>query len=371
VNSPQNQRRLIGWSENPVADPKARITSAEFQGMSTIDRLKAIITGEVSRYVDPNDKFALLDFPNHPNVGDSAIWLGELAYFKSVYGAGPAFVSTMQNCDATALRRAVPSGTIFLSGGGNLGDLWPEQQAFRELVLEQFSDRQIVQLPQSIHFGSTDNQRRAASAINAHKKFVLFVRDHRSFELATAAYNCPIHLVPDMAFWMGARLRTVAAQHRLLLLLRTDKESSRILSSKPVQIPAGGIALDWLDEDPALYLKQKRASAAISPFVLKMGALDKAKQREFLFRNLAENRVRRGVEILSSASFVITDRLHCHILCVLLGIPHIVFDNSYQKLGHFIDAWTKECGLVQIAGSLEEALELWTTLQSDCGAHKA
>ena len=350
----------------PVVDLKLTITSAE----STIDRLKAIITGDLSRYGNLNKKFALLDFPNHPNVGDSAIWLGELAYFDSMHGARPAFVSTMHNWDPAALSRAVPSGTIFLSGGGNFGDLWPEQQAFRELVLAQFPDRLIVQLPQSIHFGSTDNQRRAALAINAHKKFVLFVRDRRSFELATAAYNCPVHLVPDMAFWIGARSSKVAAKHRLLLLLRTDKESSRILSSKPVPIPAGGIVMDWLDEDPAQYIKQKRRSAAISPFVLKMAAFDKAKQREFLFRNLAENRVKRGVEILSSASFVITDRLHCHILCLLLGIPHIVFDNSYQKLGHFIDAWTKECGLVQIAASLEEALELWTMLQSDRGPHK-
>jgi exopolysaccharide biosynthesis predicted pyruvyltransferase EpsI len=347
-----------------VAAPKFTVTTAEFDGKSTIDRLNAIVTGEVSRYGNANDKFALLDFPNHPNVGDSAIWLGELAYFQSVYRARPAFVSTVQNWNPDALRRAVPSGTIFLSGGGNFGDLWPEQQVFRELVLKQFPDRLIVQLPQSIHFESADNHRRAALAINAHEHFVLFVRDRRSFDLATAAYNCRVHLAPDMAFWIGVRSRSAAAKHRLLLLLRTDKESNRVLSNGPAQIP-GSIALDWLNEDPALYKKQKRRSVAMSPFTLKMDLFDKAKQRELLFRYLAERRLKRGLEILSSASFVITDRLHCHILCVLLGIPHIVFDNSYQKLGNFIDAWTKECGLVRVAASVEEALELWTTLQSD------
>jgi exopolysaccharide biosynthesis predicted pyruvyltransferase EpsI len=355
-----------------VAGPKLTITGARFDGKSTIDRLKAIITGEVSRYANADDKFALLDFPNHPNVGDSAIWLGELAYFHSVYGARPAFVSTMQNWNPDALRRAVPSGTIFLSGGGNFGDLWPEQQIFRELVLEQFPDRLIVQLPQSIHFKSAANHRKAAQAIDAHGNFVMFVRDHQSFDIATAAYNCPVHLVPDMAFWIGARSRRVAAKHRLLLLLRTDKESNRLLPADPVQIPAGGIVSDWLDEDPALFIKQRRRSAAMSLLALKMGAFDKAKQREFLFRNLAVARLNRGLEILSSASFVITDRLHCHILCILLGIPHIVFDNSYQKLGNFIDAWTKECGLVQIAASLEEALELWVaTLQSNRSVQNA
>jgi exopolysaccharide biosynthesis predicted pyruvyltransferase EpsI len=278
----------------------------------------------------------------------------------------------MQNWDPDALRRAVPSGTIFLSGGGNFGDLWPEQQTFRELVLEQFPDRLIVQLPQSIHFRSAANHQKAAQAIDAHGNFVLFVRDRQSFDIATAAYNCPVHLVPDMAFWIGARSRRVAATRRLLLLLRTDKESTRRFSIEPGLIPAGGIVSDWLEEDPALFIKQKRRSAAMSPLALKMGAFDKAKQREFLFRNLAAKRVNRGLEILSSASFVITDRLHCHILCILLGIPHIVFDNSYQKLGNFIDAWTKECGLVQIAASVEEAIERWVaTVPCDRDTNRA
>ena len=29
------------------------------------------------RHVGPNQAYALVDFPNHANVGDSAIWLGE------------------------------------------------------------------------------------------------------------------------------------------------------------------------------------------------------------------------------------------------------------------------------------------------------
>lgn len=341
-----------------MTNSELRVASTEFDGTATIDRLKTILVKQVSCYGDLHSKFALLDFPNHSNVGDSAIWLGELAYLDSVYGARPAFVSTMQNWNPDSLKRSVPSGTIFLSGGGNFGDLWPEQQAFRELVLEQFPDRLVVQLPQSIHFQCAANHQKAARAIEAHGNFVLFVRDRRSLDTA-ATYNCPVHLVPDMAFWLGTRSHRATATSPLLLLLRTDKESSRPSLIEPEKIPVGGIVSDWLDEDPALFIREKRRSAAMSPLALRMGAFDKMKQREFLFRNLAETRVRRGLKILSSASFVITDRLHCHILCVLLGIPHIVFDNSYQKLGGFIEAWTKECGLVQIAASVEEALELW------------
>ena len=29
-----------------------------------------------------DEPYALVDFPNHANVGDSAIWAGEMAYFR-------------------------------------------------------------------------------------------------------------------------------------------------------------------------------------------------------------------------------------------------------------------------------------------------
>jgi pyruvyl transferase EpsO len=91
------------------------------------------------------------------------------------------------------------------------------------------------------------------------------------------------------------------------------------------------------------------------------------KQRDLLFEHLATNRLTRGLNLLSSASFVITDRLHCHILCVLLGIPHIAFDNSYGKLSTFIDAWTKDSGLVQVVPSLDRAIELWSESETGSG----
>jgi pyruvyl transferase EpsO len=46
---------------------------------------------------------------------------------------------------------------------------------------------------------------------------------------------------------------------------------------------------------------------------------------------------------------VVTDRLHAHLLALLLGIPHVVLDNSYGKLHHFIAAWTHESPLVHLA----------------------
>jgi pyruvyl transferase EpsO len=54
---------------------------------------------------------------------------------------------------------------------------------------------------------------------------------------------------------------------------------------------------------------------------------------------LAQHRLARGLEILASGRHVVTDRLHGHILSLLLSVPHFVLDNSYNKNGAFFETW--------------------------------
>ena len=55
---------------------------------------------------------------------------------------------------------------------------------------------------------------------------------------------------------------------------------------------------------------------------------------------------------------MITDRLHGHILCVLLGIPHVILDNRYGKLSTYHRTWTAEVDGVHLADSPADALRL-------------
>ena len=79
----------------------------------------------------PGTPYALVDFPDHPNVGDSAIWLGEIAMLRAVGAGDPAYVCRWDDFDEAAFRDACPTGPIFIHGGGNLGDIWPHHQHFR------------------------------------------------------------------------------------------------------------------------------------------------------------------------------------------------------------------------------------------------
>ena len=340
------------------ASPK----SDQNQVRTLITNLRIAVTKQLKAYLDAPGDYALLDFPNHPNVGDSAIWLGELAHLEAALGSRPAFVCEEGNFNADHLRKAVPNGPIFFEGGGNFGDLWPQHQAFRESILDEFPDRRIVQLPQSIHFTNPDLIQRTAKVVNRHHDFVLFVRDEHSLEIARSSFDCPVHLAPDMAFCLGAIQRPVTATRRLLLLLRTDKESARVGEALPRNLPGGAAVADWIRDEPALLGRMKIRTVMQGLLSLQASALDKPALREPLFRNLAQNRLNRGLRLLSSAECVITDRLHGHILCLLLGIPHIVLDNSYGKLSSYIATWTKDCPLVRVASSLDEAIEMWASL---------
>ena len=62
--------------------------------------------------------------------------------------------------------------------------------------------------------------------------------------------------------------------------------------------------------------------------------------------------------MLSAARVVVTDRLHGHILSMLLGKPHVILDNSYGKLSSFHEKWTTGVDGVHFARTTDEALEL-------------
>ena len=64
--------------------------------------------------------FCLLDFPDHGNVGDSAIWLGAMAFFREHRAAWPGYVASIAAFSEAALRTAVGEGADLHSRRGKL-----------------------------------------------------------------------------------------------------------------------------------------------------------------------------------------------------------------------------------------------------------
>ena len=76
----------------------------------------------------------------------------------------------------------------------------------------------------------------------------------------------------------------------------------------------------------------------------------------------ARQRVLFGCRLLARGRVVITDRLHGHILCLLLNVPHVLLDNNYGTVRHFREAWTVSAPNVRWAGSGREAVAAAKTL---------
>jgi exopolysaccharide biosynthesis predicted pyruvyltransferase EpsI len=322
-----------------------------------IARLRGLIdeTLAPARAAARGRPFALLDYPDHSNVGDSAIWLGETAWMREALGAMPAYVCR-QEADWQALDRLVPDGPIFLHGGGNFGDLWPQHQLFREEVLRRYPGRAVIQMPQSIHYRDDAVIERTAQSIAAHGAFTLLVRDHRSLALARERFDCTVALCPDMAFCIGPQKRP-APQIPVLLLLRTDLERSTA-ALDAASLPLGWEMDDWLVDEPGLYANALKATRIDALKTLDPRQWSRPARETRYLETLAQMRFDRGITMLSRARFVVTDRLHVHILSTLLGLPHVFLDNSYGKIRGLSDAFGTRWGEVENVSTLEEAMAI-------------
>jgi exopolysaccharide biosynthesis predicted pyruvyltransferase EpsI len=311
-------------------------------------RLAETLASKLHEAIRGHKQCALLDFPDHGNVGDSAIWCGEIVALKQL-GIRVKYVSNVHSYNSTALRKTMPTGVILIHGGGNYGSIWPESQNHRERVLSDFKDYPIVQLPQSIHFDNDDAVNRHQAIVGSHPDFTLMVRDLPSENFAKSRLAAHTILCPDSAFFLHEKIARKPASVDIFVLARTDKEKAVTDLSAALATAKGSVRVsDWLDE-PMTF--NRRLARSLWP--RSMGRLSQIPGffdlLQLSWNGCAWERIQRGCDLLSQGRVVITDRLHAHILCTMLGIPHVVLDNSYGKVGSFIEAWTSNQPLVRRA----------------------
>jgi pyruvyl transferase EpsO len=301
---------------------------------------------------------ALFDFPNSPNVGDNLIWLGTRRVLAE-HGIRCVYSSEMRRFSEPALRRRLAKGgLIVLTGGGNFGDLWPVSRKFREWVLGHLRDYRILQLPQSICFEELEPLEHMRGLLHAHPDFRLMVRDLPSLEIAERELGVPATLCPDMAFALGPLPGRPTPSRDVSFVIRTDKESA--LGEPPPELAAE--CTDWLDRTPGLvrsvynevvrWVRRHPRHAGLAMQILPS-----------LQDTRARRRLRRGSELLGRGEVAVTDRLHGHILCVLLGIPHVCLDNENGKVRAFHERWTGDMEQVVFADSWQDALRCAASLR--------
>lgn len=315
-------------------------------------QLRELLLASLDAHLDGARRVAILDFPDHGNVGDSAIWLGERQALDAL-GVEVVYACSCDTYDRGALvRRLGRTGVVLLHGGGNFGDLYPRHQAFREHVLDDLTEHAVVQLPQTVWFDRPERLERTRAVVSRHGRFSMLVRDQASAELARAVAPGEVSICPDPATALSLTpTRSPAAD--LLWLLRADKEAPARhgrITDDPHAVWA-----DW-PGDPlptrARVWATRQAGrlttrAALPPTVWTSDP-DTWDAR-------ARARLDRGLALLSSARVVVTDRLHGHILSDLLDLPHVMLDNSYGKMASYTRTWGITPGRSRLVDDLQQA----------------
>lgn len=327
-----------------------------------LTRFSALIESRLKESVQPGSEVAFVNYPNLRNVGDSAIWLGTRQALDRIgvrvrYQAEPS----------TYRRRLLASsvgegGTILIQGGGNLGDAYPHQHRVRKQVLRDFPKARVIQLPQSVWFRSSKRVEQFRRLAEGHPDFILMLRERRSLEWAEANLNVPLVLCPDLALGLGPLPRR-PPDRELLWLMRRDRESRE--RPLPVLGPDDEVA-DWRGKHVLhategcglrLWLAGNRGIGAAMEGNGRL-ATGLWRAGTGTFTPIARRRVAAGAQLLSHGRFVITDRLHAHVLAMLLGIPHVVLDNVNGKCRALWETWTSDSPLAHWAEDPAAALTL-------------
>jgi len=312
-----------------------------------LDELREAIDTALNPLLGEGEPVALVDFPNHSNAGDAAIWVGELRFLERL-SVPVAYACEMRSFSARHLRNALPAGTVLLHGGGNFGDLWPTFQEFRERVVRALPEHRIIQLPQSIHFSNDQALRRSASVFRQHPDATILVRDLPSLELVDREFGIPAKLCPDMAFALDPFPRPTPTRD-VLVLARRDVEA----------IGGATAGVDWPRYVssglgyPLVHKTSKVGGRVAARLPRLAGWPDRLLAHSYSL--LSEERLNAAIRLIGSARAIATDRLHGHVLALLMGVPHVLVDNSYGKLRRFYEAWTSESSLTWWAEDLESA----------------
>lgn len=335
--------------------------------MSTSDRsflkeLRSTTTAVLLDVLDGEKNVAVLDFPGHMNVGDSMIWAGEMAYLRSV-GVNVRYTCDIERFSITALRRAHPHGPILLHGGGNLGDIWPRFQQFREDIVQAFPDRKIVQLPQTLYFESENRAAQANQIFGEHRDFTVLLRDNNSMDRSRSHLpSVRTMFAPDMALGWTPNSAPSESNRGILILARRDSEAKGNIASLERELSqlAPVEADDWGLTGRSL--AKWKAARIPGSLVRRFNALHNVPVSSFVldsaYRSMLMMNLHAGTSAFKNRSLIVTDRLHAHVLAGLMGIPHVVLDNSYGKVGSIFKDYTGTFESAHFAQDEDEALSI-------------
>lgn len=258
----------------------------------------------------------LMNVHSYTNVGDYLITQAENLFLKEYFPDNEIIMIPSLICrDGMPLLKTYinPSDILLISGGGYLGNLWLDcGETNVRMIITNFLENKIIILSQTLFF--TDDAEGAKELNNSrffynqHNNISICLRDKKSFELAQRIFdeNIRCKYIPDMVLFMN-KSHEVYDRDDVVLCFRTDKE--------------GVISADYMNE-----IERFLRDNNIEFGKMSMETQDIVKTEDY------DKAVDEKLDIVRKSRLVITDRLHCMLLCAITGTPCIAFDNVSGKV---------------------------------------
>jgi len=278
-------------------------------------------------------RIILVGTPEHVNVGDSILTIASKKYFVDYFPNHKVIELTLS--DYNRFRKVIQLLTnrrdVFCcQPGGNMGNIWFESEKNRRDVLVNFKNNKVIFLPQTIDYDKTNagimSLKDSQNIYSKHKKLVIFAREKKSFELMKEYYpKNKVFLCPDLALFLDSYTKD-NVRDTVLLCLRRDLEKN----------------LSEEDEKRLIGFLGGRNYAYMDMYS------DKIPNKENREGIVADKLVE-----FSKAEFVITDRLHGMLSCVLTQTPCVVMSNNNHKVRGVYE-WIKDIPYIQFIERIDE-----------------
>lgn len=267
---------------------------------------------------------------DYGNLGDVAITYAQKKFlmenFKDYEIVELFYEDTVK--EMKSLKRKISKDDIItIVGGGNLGNLYQEFEDRRKFVIKNFKHNPIISFPQTMDFSSHPQGVKAKESTqkvyNHHPKLLLFAREKKTYDDMTKLFTrCQVEEMPDIVFYLNKFQKETKRENQVILCMRDDKEKA--VDSKSVK------------EIEAFIMENGYSVDCQNTHIGEVKIEERENQLEEIWKKF------------SQAKFVVTDRLHGMIFCVITKTPCIVFNNTNGKVKYVYDRWIKGLDYIQL-----------------------
>ncbi|MGI6064156.1 glycosyltransferase [Blautia sp.] len=304
-----------------------------------IKRMKWQYRKEVqSLFVDyiPSRTVFILGAIEYENLGDQAIVMAQKDFIHSCLPDYDIIEirEELFGHVRSELRSLIKRESILtIPGGGNMGDIWFDDEERRRDIIQDYPNNKIIVFPQTIDYSKIEKGEKSLEEsiklYNTHKNLVICAREQISFERMIKYYpKCKVVLTPDIVLSFQPKLCEL--RENVLVCLRNDKEK----------------------KTSPLLLDEIRDAANVANFQYRYTDTMASTR---VFQKDRDSIVRDKLSEFASAKLVITDRLHGMIFAAITGTPCMVLPNGNHKVKGVYDMWLSECTFIQYREEVKAA----------------